>query len=117
MNWYWSPFAATYLFSILIAYFMYRASCDYIDMRQYYFRLPENQTTMKSLIVSRIPETMRSNKKLKEWIESTGAIQHPIEETMIGHHSAKLTKLFEDHELAVQRLESTLASFLDSKQT
>ncbi|KAI9481246.1 MAG: hypothetical protein EXX96DRAFT_208426 [Benjaminiella poitrasii] len=111
--WYWSPFAATWLFSILIAYFMYRASCDYINMRQYYFRLPENEVTMKSLIVSRVPETMRSDDKLKSWIESTKAIQYPIKDTMIGHHSSKLTELFEEHELAVQHLETTLASYLN----
>ncbi|KAI7902227.1 uncharacterized protein BX663DRAFT_512192 [Cokeromyces recurvatus] len=111
--WYWSPFAATWLFSIMIAYFMYKASCDYIKMRQYYFRLPENEITMKSLIVSRIPETMRSDDKLKTWIESTKAIKYPIKDTMIGYHSSKLTELFEKHEIAVQNLETTLASYLN----
>lgn len=110
--WYWSPFIATYLFSILIAYFMYRASCDYIDMRQYWFRLPENEVTMKSLMVSPVPKEMRSDGKLKTWVESTQMIQYPIKESMIGYHSSKLSDLFEKHKEAVHRLESTLASYL-----
>ncbi|CEJ04168.1 hypothetical protein RMCBS344292_18135 [Rhizopus microsporus] len=116
--WYWSPFVATYLFSILIAYFMYRASCDYIDMRQYWFRLPENEVTMKSLMVSPVPKEMRSDGKLKTWVESTQMIQYPIKESMIGYHSSKLSDLFEKHKEAVHRLESTLASYLsDGKNT
>ncbi|KAI8078269.1 uncharacterized protein B0P05DRAFT_470831, partial [Gilbertella persicaria] len=111
-NWYWSPFVATYVFSGLIGYFMYRASCDYIEMRQYYLRLPENETSMKSLMVSRIPEPMRADQKLKEWIESTKAVPHPIQDTMIGHHSSTLTDLFEKHKVAVEQLEGTLASYL-----
>jgi calcium permeable stress-gated cation channel len=112
LDWYWSPFAATWLFSLLIAYFMYRASCDYINMRQYFFRLPENEISMKSLMVSGIPASMRSDEKLKEWIQSTKAIQYPIKDTMIGHHSSKLSELFEKHEIAVKQLEITLASYL-----
>ncbi|PHZ10123.1 DUF221-domain-containing protein, partial [Rhizopus microsporus ATCC 52813] len=115
--WYWSPFVATYLFSILIAYFMYRASCDYIDMRQYWFRLPENEVTMKSLMVSPVPKEMRSDVKLKTWVESTQMIQYPIKESMIGYHSSKLSDLFEKHKEAVHRLESTLASYLNGKNT
>jgi hypothetical protein len=98
---------------------MYRASCDYINMRQYFFRLPENEVSMKSLMVSGVPPSMRSDEKLKEWIQSTKAIQYPIKDTMIGHHSSSLTKLFEKHEEAVKQLEMTLASYLSgmSKET
>ncbi|KAL7313079.1 hypothetical protein PS15m_006865 [Mucor circinelloides] len=110
-TWYWAPFTATYLFSILIAYFMYRASCDYIEMRQYYFRLPQNEASMKSLMVSRVPEDMRSDEKLKEWV-SRERIPYPISQAMIGHHSKKLTDLFEEHQLAVHNLETTLAAYL-----
>jgi hypothetical protein len=114
-TWYWAPFAATWLFSIIIAYFMYRASCDYIDLRQHYFRLPENDVSMKSLIVSHVPTEMRSDGKLKEWVESTQAVTYPIKEAMIGRHSSKLSTLFEEHEEAVRQLETTLASYLSGK--
>ncbi|GAN01968.1 conserved hypothetical protein [Mucor ambiguus] len=110
-TWYWAPFSATYLFSILIAYFMYRASCDYIDMRQYYFRLPQNEASMKSLMVSRVPQDMQSDDKLKQWV-SRERIPYPISEALIGHHSKKLTELFEEHQLAVHNLETTLAAYL-----
>ncbi|KAG2229590.1 hypothetical protein INT48_001901 [Thamnidium elegans] len=110
--WYWAPFSATWLFSILIAYFMYRASCDYIDMRQYYFRLPSNEATMKSLMLSHIPKDKQTDAGLKKWIESTRAIQYPIKDSMMGHHSSKLAELFESHETAVHQLETSLASYL-----
>ncbi|KAI8989431.1 hypothetical protein BDB01DRAFT_848605 [Pilobolus umbonatus] len=112
-NWYWSPFAATWCFSLMIAYFMYKASCDYIDMRQYYLRLPSNEGFTKSLIVSGIPEEMRTEEKMRAWIESTKAIQYPIKDVMMGRQSSKLIELFEEHKLAVQQLETTLASYLD----
>ncbi|KAG1457603.1 hypothetical protein G6F55_005827 [Rhizopus delemar] len=116
--WYWSPFAATYLYSILIAFFMYRASCDYIEMRQHWFRLPENEVSMKSLIVSPVPKEMRSDEKFRSWVESTYHLDYPIKETMIGYQSSKLTELFENHKEAVHRLESTLAAYLsDGKNT
>ncbi|KAL9553867.1 hypothetical protein MBANPS3_003073 [Mucor bainieri] len=110
-RWYWAPFSATYLFSILIAYFMYRASCDYIEMRQYYFRLPQNEASMKSLMVSRVPQDMRSDEQLKQWV-SRERIPYPIADAMIGHHSKRLTELFEEHQLAVHNLETTLAAYL-----
>ncbi|KAI7896028.1 uncharacterized protein EV154DRAFT_493252 [Mucor mucedo] len=116
--WYWAPFSATWGFSILIAYFMYRASCDYIDMRQYYFRLPSNEATMKSLMVSHIPKSKQTDQDLKVWIESTRAIQHPIKDSMMGHHSNKLSEIYENHEIAVHQLETALASYLsDGKNT
>lgn len=110
-TWYWAPFSATYLFSILIAYFMYRASCDYIEMRQYYFRLPQNEASMKSLMVSRVPQAMQSDQGLKQWV-SKERIPYPISQAMIGHHSNKLTQLFQEHQMAVHNLETTLAAYL-----
>lgn len=90
---------------------MYRASCDYIEMRQYYFRLPQNEASMKSLMVSRVPEDMQSDEKLKDWV-SKERIPYPISQAMIGHHSTKLTDLFQQHQEAVQNLETTLAAYL-----
>lgn len=91
---------------------MYRASCDYIEMRQHWFRLPENEVSMKSLIVSPVPKEMRSDEKFRSWVESTYHLDYPIKETMIGYQSSKLTELFENHKEAVHRLESTLAAYL-----
>lgn len=90
---------------------MYRASCDYIEMRQYYFRLPQNEASMKSLMVSRVPQDMQSDEKLKQWV-SRERIPYPISDALIGHHSKKLTELFEEHQLAVHNLETTLAAYL-----
>lgn len=113
--WYWSPFAATYLYSILIGFFMYRASCDYIEMRQHWFRLSENEVSMKSLMISAVPKEMRTNEKFKKWVESTYRLDYPIKETLIGYQSPKLTEIFEEHKEAVHRLESTLAAYLSGE--
>lgn len=87
-------------------------------MRQYYFRLPSNEGTMKSIMVSHIPKNKQTDQDLKVWIESTQAIQHPIKDSMMGHHSSKLSELYENHELAVHQLETSLASYLsDGKNT
>ncbi|KAG0176746.1 hypothetical protein DFQ28_000062 [Apophysomyces sp. BC1034] len=115
-NWYWSPFAATWAFSIIIAYYMYRSSCDYVNMRQQFFRHPANQTSAKSLLISNVPEAMRSDEKIKKWLE-TKSLPFPIQEAMIGHHSDKLTKLTKEHEEAVHSLEDTLSSYLNDGKT
>ncbi|KAI9247530.1 hypothetical protein BY458DRAFT_551082 [Sporodiniella umbellata] len=111
-DWYWTPFTATYLYSILIAFFLYKASCDYIAMRQHWFRLPQNEVSMKSLIISPVPKEMRTDAKLKQWVESNYRLDHPIKETMIGYQSPRLTEIFQQHKEAVHRLESTLAAYL-----
>ncbi|KAI9032519.1 hypothetical protein CLU79DRAFT_726710 [Phycomyces nitens] len=108
-RWYWSPAAATWLFSLVIGWAMYRASCDYIEMRQTFFRNAD--TSHKSLLIGNVPEAMRSDEKLKKWLE-TFNLHHPIQQAMMGHHNAKLTKLTTEHEEAVHKLENTLASYL-----
>lgn len=114
IRWYWSPALATWLFSILIAWFIYRASCDYVDMRQRYFRHPSKELSSRSLLISNVPHEMRSDEKLKTWIEQMKhAVQHPVEQATIGHHSAKLTALTQEDEAAVRHLENALASYLN----
>ncbi|KAF7726472.1 hypothetical protein EC973_008707 [Apophysomyces ossiformis] len=111
-RWYWSPFAATWLFSIIIAYYMYRSSCDYVNMRQQYFRHPAKRASANSLLISNVPEDKRSDEKLKQWLE-TKSLPYPIQEAMIGHHSDQLTKLTKEHEEAVRNLEDTLSYYLN----
>lgn len=41
------------------------------------------------------------------------AVQHPVEQATISHHSAKLTALTQEHEAAVRHLENALASYLN----
>lgn len=116
LRWYWAPATATWIYTIFIAYFLYRASCDYIDMRQQFFRDPPNQVSAKSLLVTSVPKEARSDSKLKSWLAGMkGVIQHPIEQAIIGHHSAKLNKLTVEHEEAVRNLENTLAFYLEGK--
>lgn len=111
-RWFWSPATATWLFSILIAYFMYRASCDYVDMRQRYFR-HTSQLSGRSLLLHNLPHEVRSDDQLKKWVQGmTHAVPYPIQDAIIGHDSQKLTKLTQEHEAAVKRLEDTLSSYL-----
>ena len=114
-RWYWSPAAATWAFSILIAYFTYRASCDYIEMRQRYFRNPPNALSARSLLISNVPKDSRSDEKLKSWMDSM-KLPYTVQQAIIGLHSSKLTSLTEQHEAAVRHLEDALSSFLNGKK-
>ncbi|KAI7884894.1 DUF221-domain-containing protein [Lichtheimia hyalospora FSU 10163] len=111
IRWYWSPTVATWVFSILIGWFMFRASCDYIDMRQRYFRHPPNALSARTLLVTNIPENKRSDDGIKHWMNGMG-LKYPVEQAMIGYHSQKLTKLTQEHEEAVRLLENSLSSYL-----
>ncbi|KAI9499662.1 hypothetical protein BDB00DRAFT_795028 [Zychaea mexicana] len=111
-RWYWSPAVATWIFSILIAWFMYRASCDYIEMRQRFFRHPPNALSARSLLVSNVPKDSRSDDKLKSWMDSM-RLPYPVKQAIIGLHSNKLTSLTEEHEAAVRHLEDALSSYLN----
>ncbi|KAI7865182.1 hypothetical protein BDF14DRAFT_1828060 [Spinellus fusiger] len=114
-GWYWSPTAATWLFSLVIQWGMYRASCDLIEMRQKYLhrtKIPSDKT----LFIGEIPKAMRTDSQLKQWLE-TFHLPHPMQQTLIGHHNATLTELRKRHDQAVCQLENTLASYLsDGKQ-
>ncbi|KAI8384333.1 uncharacterized protein BYT42DRAFT_562165 [Radiomyces spectabilis] len=110
IRWYWSPFAATWIFSILIIYCTYRASNDYVRMRQRFFQQSKSDNT---LLISGVPTPMRSDEKLKTWLQSFNVIQYPIQQALIGHHSSKLIKLIKEHEEAVHHLENALASYLN----
>ncbi|KAI8137874.1 hypothetical protein BJV82DRAFT_633604 [Fennellomyces sp. T-0311] len=111
-RWYWSPAAATWIFSILIAYFAYRASCDYIEMRQRYFRHPPNALSARSLLISNVPKDHRTDEKLKSWMD-TMRLPYTVQQAIIGLHSSKLTSLTEEHEAAVRHLEDALSTYLN----
>lgn len=94
---------------------MFRASCDYIDMRQRYFRHPPNVLSARTLLVTNIPENKRSDDGIKHWMNGMG-LKYPVEQAMIGYHSQKLTKLTQEHEEAVRLLENSLSSYLSGKR-
>ena len=114
-RWYWSPTVATWVFSILIAWFMYRASCDYIEMRQRFFRHPPNALSARSLLISNVPKSQRSDEKLKSWMDSM-RLHYQVQQAVIGLHSNKLTNLTEEHEAAVRHLEDALSSYLNGNK-
>ncbi|KAI7847979.1 hypothetical protein BDC45DRAFT_524542 [Circinella umbellata] len=111
-RWYWSPTVATWAFSILIAWFMYRASCDYIEMRQRFFRHPPSALSARSLLISNVPKNHRTDEKLKAWMDSM-RLPYQVQQAIIGLHSNKLTTLTEKHETAVRHLEDSLSSYLN----
>ncbi|ORZ15274.1 hypothetical protein BCR42DRAFT_376416 [Absidia repens] len=114
LRWYWSPFAATWFFTLVIGYFLHRFSNEYIRLRQQYFQQEENDNeTAKTILVSYIPEHVRSDAALKKYVDSLGVLPHPITDCLIGHANSKLTSIYEEHELAVEHLEIALASYLN----
>jgi hypothetical protein len=116
LRWYWAPFAATWLFSLVVVFFLHRFSGHYIQLRRRYFQQDaQERETAKTILISNIPHHIRSDKALKEWVESSGVLPHPITDCLIGKANAKLTALYEEHELAVEHLEIALASYLNGK--
>ncbi|KAI8330722.1 hypothetical protein BC941DRAFT_361109, partial [Chlamydoabsidia padenii] len=114
LRWYWSPFAATWFFSLVVVFFLHRFSGAYIRLRRHYFQQDaQERETAKTILISNIPHHVRSDKALKEWVESSGVLPHPITDCLIGEANAKLTDLYEEHELAVEHLEIALASYLN----
>ncbi|KAI9308758.1 hypothetical protein BJ944DRAFT_236715 [Cunninghamella echinulata] len=112
LRWYWSPFTATWLFTLIIMYFIHSFSNEYIKLRQRYFREEGNEAA-KTVLLSNLPHDIRSDEKLKAWVESLGIIKHKITDSLIGVANTKLTSLYEEHELAVEHLEIALASYLN----
>ncbi|CAO3643474.1 unnamed protein product [Cunninghamella echinulata] len=114
LRWYWSPFTATWLFTLIIMYFIHSFSNEYIKLRQRYFREEGNEAA-KTVLLSNLPHDIRSDQKLKAWVELLGIIKHKITDSLIGVANTKLTSLYEEHELAVEHLEIALASYLNAK--
>jgi hypothetical protein len=104
LDWYWSPFAATWLFSLLIAYAMHDATGDYIKARKHFFCTSESQVSMRTLIVRDVPVSVTSKMELKEWIKSKSNIDN-IKDSMIGFDNLTLCKLIEKHETAAKQLQ------------
>ncbi|CAO3612958.1 unnamed protein product [Cunninghamella blakesleeana] len=112
LRWYWSPFTATWLFTLLIIYFLHRFSNEYIQLRRRYFHEKGNDSA-KTVLLSNLPHDIRSDAKLKAWVESLGVINYKITDSLIGVSNTNLTSLYEEHEVAVEHLEIALTSYLN----
>jgi hypothetical protein len=114
-DWYWSSFAATWVFSLLVVYFMHCVSDDYVKTRQYFFQQSEELVHMRSVIVNDVPESERTSEKLTKWVlDGIGSSTENIKGSVIGRDNLELCKLIKEHEAAVKKLEVVMASYLGS---
>lgn len=111
-RWYWSPVAATYLFSFAIVYRLHRASLDYLAMRKQFLESPAYHLSSRSLLITDLPATVRTNLDFKVWLEKTNAVRYPVQQFWLGQQNPLLTKLVHEYRQSVYRLENTIASFL-----
>ncbi|KAI7876687.1 DUF221-domain-containing protein [Lichtheimia hyalospora FSU 10163] len=115
-NWYWPPVVATWLFTILILVFLHRASNDYLVMRKQFYRAPAYNLSSRSILITNIPENVRSSDEFKTWLESTCNIHYPIQQIHIGQDNPKLMSLVRKYKKAVCRLEDALAAYARGKK-
>ncbi|KAI8638186.1 hypothetical protein BD408DRAFT_394432 [Parasitella parasitica] len=113
LNWYWCHAAGTWIFSIIIFYFLWRFYTNNVLFRQQYFESDEYQKSMhaRSLMIFNIPSSMRSDEALTKWVNSLG-LKYPAQQVCVGAHNPELAKYVEEHEEAVRQLEIILSNHL-----
>ncbi|KAF7721528.1 hypothetical protein EC973_004526 [Apophysomyces ossiformis] len=112
-RWYWPPVVATWIYSIIVIFFMSVEWRQYMRLRQQYLTQWANKTASKSLLICNLPENIRSDKDLESWMEGLNLIQYPIEQALMGRYNSQLTNLMPEYESTVRHLENTLASYLN----
>ncbi|CEP07391.1 hypothetical protein [Parasitella parasitica] len=118
LNWYWCHAAGTWVFSVIIFYFLWRFYTNYVRFRQQYFESDEYQKSMhaRSLMVFNVPSSMRSDEALTKWVDSLG-LKYPAQQVCVGTHNPELAKYVEEHEEAVRQLEIILSNHLQDGKT
>ncbi|KAF0442744.1 DUF221-domain-containing protein [Gigaspora margarita] len=112
-KWFWIHVIFTWIFSSLIYWLVYKQYKDYAELKIGYFESEEFQTSLHSrtLLITNIPNSMRSDKGLLELMESFH-VKYPISEAHIVREVGKLPKLLKKHDTAVRNLETVLANYL-----
>ncbi|KAG2227211.1 hypothetical protein INT45_008455, partial [Circinella minor] len=111
-SWYWSPVLSTWLFTLVVVFYLHRATNDYIEMRKKFYRSPAYNLSSRSLLISSIPpHASRSDIDFKSWLESHHGIRYPMEQVWLGRQNSKLLDLVQHYRDAVYHLEEALAAY------
>lgn len=114
---YGNPFyahvAVTWVFDLVICYFLWVNFNKVIELRRNKFMTEEYQNAlyMRSLMVTEIPKKYKSDEGLIALMGKL-KVSRPIQNASAGRDVKVLSNLISKHEATVQRLESVLAKYL-----
>ncbi|CAG8560444.1 5210_t:CDS:2 [Paraglomus brasilianum] len=111
-NYLWAHAVCTYIISVSWMYLLYHNYFDFVKMRKEHYKqkVISGSVSIRTVMVSRIPEYMRSEDKLKEYFESLGLA--PVESARIVRHTGKLNRKIarrDDKLLALEKSHILLA--------
>ncbi|GBB83946.1 hypothetical protein RclHR1_01060010 [Rhizophagus clarus] len=112
-NWFWAHSVFTWLFSLIVYWFLYREYEHYNKLRIEYFKSDEYRKSLHSrtLLISGLPNSMQSDQGLVDFIELI-KIEIPVDEAVIARDVGKLPDLVLEREAAVRGLENVLIKYL-----
>ncbi|RIA91460.1 hypothetical protein C1645_724172 [Glomus cerebriforme] len=112
-NWFWAHSVFTWIFSLIIYWFIYKEYSNYNKLRMEYFKSDEYRNSLHSrtLLITGLPYSMQSDKGLVEYIELI-KIKFPVSEAVIARDVGKLPNLVIEREAAVRGLEEALVKYL-----
>ncbi|ORX90223.1 DUF221-domain-containing protein, partial [Basidiobolus meristosporus CBS 931.73] len=100
----------TWLFSLLTFYFLYRSYEQYIYLRWTYLIGVSKSVGGRSVIVTAIPEKLRSNAALQEFFEKLNV--GPVETAHVCPHLQELPRILEKREEYLRKLEDAYVRYI-----
>lgn len=110
----WANLVFVYIFTGLVSYFLWDQTKEVIQVRQAYLgrRLSITDRTIK---LSGVPENLRSESSLKEYIERLQIGK--VENVTICKHWKELDRLLENRQATLRKLEEAYTSYQSVKNT
>lgn len=110
---FWAFVVCAYVFDIVICFFLWHNYRAVVRLRRAYFESPEYQASLhaRTLLLTDIPKGMRTDEGI---VKLTNDVKDPgeVPRAAIARNVKDLPDLVEEHEKAVQDLESVLAKYL-----
>ncbi|PGH27431.1 hypothetical protein AJ80_00909 [Polytolypa hystricis UAMH7299] len=108
----WAPVVLSYLFNIIVCFFLWINYRKVQAMRRQYFQTPEYQQSLhaRTLLIRHIPPSFRTDEgllRLTDEVNPTPAIPRAT----IGRNVKGLPKLMKEHEQVVRQLEEVVAKY------
>ncbi|CAG8521956.1 8621_t:CDS:10 [Funneliformis mosseae] len=112
-NWFWTHSVFTWIFSIIMYFFLYMEYSEYRRLRFGYFRSEGYRRSLHSrtLLITGVPKSKQSDKGLIEFMELI-KVKFPISETVIARDVGELPELVIEREEDVRDLERALNKYL-----
>ncbi|KAJ9667967.1 hypothetical protein H2201_001772 [Coniosporium apollinis] len=112
-NIFWAFVICSYLFTIVICYFLWHNYRAVVRLRRDYFNSPEYQASLhaRTLMLTDIPKSLRTDEGIVKIIDDVKPTAE-VPRAAIARNAKDLPELVEEHEEAVKELERHLAKYL-----